>query len=106
MNLPDFLAAADLGFVHLAGSRVGLHHVVRAYNEGRSPEGIAEDFPTLPLATVHRCIAFYLDHRQEVDDYARRHDAEVERAAAVASKGPGIGELRRRLAAVGRRRDS
>jgi hypothetical protein len=38
MNLPEFLTSDDGGFINLTGHRIGLHHVVRVYEDGCSPE--------------------------------------------------------------------
>ena len=59
---------ADGGW-RLAGSRVSLDSVVHAYWDGKSPEGIVEEFPTLTAEPVYGAIAFYLHHRMEVDLY-------------------------------------
>ena len=38
MTLPEFLTVDDGGFIHVTGRRIGLHHVLRPYGEGLSPE--------------------------------------------------------------------
>jgi len=53
----------------VAGSRVSLDSIVHAYWEGRLPEAIAADFPSLSIEQVHGAIAFYLGHREEIDAY-------------------------------------
>src|SRR6516225_6459545 len=98
MTLPEFLQDTD-GYIHVAGHRVGLQDVVYYYNEGHSAEGLAEMFPTLTLALIHKLIAFYLEHRKDVDAYIARGEAEVAQLRAVALSGPDLAELRRRLAA-------
>jgi uncharacterized protein (DUF433 family) len=69
MEIPDFLHRLPDGEVVLTGHRIGLYHLVRGYNEGESAEMLASRYPTLSLALVHKVIAFYLDHRAEVDEY-------------------------------------
>ena len=101
MTLPDFLTQDSDGFIRLSGHRIGLHHVMRLYRDGYTPEMLAEHYPTLSLALVHRVIAFYLDNRAEVDAYLAREQAEFEREAA-ATQGPGLAELQRRLEAARR----
>ena len=98
-SLPDFLAADDGGFIHIAGHRIGLHHVVRLYREGYSPEMLAEAFPTLPLFLVHKVVAFYLENRAEVDDYIASEERATSAQMAVSPPTPGITELRNRLLA-------
>ena len=59
----------------IAGSRVSLASIVHAYWEGRLPESIVVDFPSLSLEQVHGAIAFYLGHREEVDKYLAEQEA-------------------------------
>jgi uncharacterized protein (DUF433 family) len=84
--------------VQVAGHRIGLQDLVYYYNEGYSPEGLLEAFPTLSLALIHKIIAFYLENRADVDAYVATCDAEMERQRASAPRGPDAAELRRRLA--------
>ena len=98
MIMPDYLTEDEHGYIHVTGHRVGLQDVIYYYNEGYSPEGLLEAFPTLTLSIVHKVIAFYLDHKTEVDVYAANSDAEVARQRATAPRGPDSVELRRRLA--------
>ena len=97
MNLPAFLASDDGGFIHLAGHRIGLNHVLRHYNEGYSPEMLACQFPSLRLALVHRIIAFYLENQAEVDAYMAAQVQEVSRQMALPRTAPTLAELRARL---------
>lgn len=99
MNLPDFLAQDGYGYIHLAGHHIGLRHVVELYTEGYTPEMLHEHFPTIPLALVHKAIAFYLENRTEVDAYVRQSREAVDRQAAGPQQGPDAAELRRRMQA-------
>jgi len=65
----EYVHQTPEGSWRLSGSRVSLDSVVHSYWEGQSPEAIAEDFPTLSLEQIHGAIAFYLRHRQEIDQY-------------------------------------
>ena len=67
MDLPDFLAQDTDGFLHLRGHRIGIQHVVHFYDEGYSAEMLAEEFPTLSLALIHKTIGFYLENRADID---------------------------------------
>jgi uncharacterized protein (DUF433 family) len=97
MTLPDFLTADELGDIRLTGHRIGLAHVVRLYNEGYSVEMIASEYRTLPLALIHKTIAFYLENRADVDAHVAEIDRELDRQASEARSGPSLAELRRRL---------
>ena len=58
------------GGYYVAGVRISLDSVVYAFNRGESPEQILEGYPLLgALARAYGAIAFYLDHKAEVDQY-------------------------------------
>ena len=96
MTLPDFLHEAQYGEILLTGHRIGLFHVVKFYNEGYSPEMLVCEFPTLPLALVHKVIAFYLENQKEVDEYVAREAAAIAQQRAT-GKHLDIVALRERL---------
>lgn len=66
------------GSVRVSGTRVSVDSIVEAHNRRETPEQIAESFPSVSLAQVYAVIAFYLGHRQEVDAYLRRREAEAQ----------------------------
>ena len=97
MQLPDFLTAAPDGEIRLTGHRIGLYHLVQRYNEGESAEMLACVYPTLPLALVHKLLAFYLDNRPEVDAYVAACSAAMDQQQQGAQR-LDLDSLRRRLA--------
>jgi uncharacterized protein (DUF433 family) len=99
MTLPEFLAKDRDDYIHFAGHRVGLRHVVDLYNNGFTPEMLHAHFPTLSLALIHKAIAFYLENRAETDVYIQRSREALERLAAAPQQGPDAAELRRRMEA-------
>ena len=99
MNLPDFLSQDRYGLIRLAGHRIGLRHVVELYNDHYTPERLHDHFPTLPLALIHKVIAFYLENKLAVDAYVQRSREELDRQAAAPQAGPDAIELRRRMQA-------
>ena len=66
----------------IADSRVSLDSVVCAYWEGKSPEAIAEEFPTLSSEQVYGAIAFYLRNKQVIDEYLAQQDSRWKDLAA------------------------
>src|SRR6266576_6086900 len=67
------------GGYYVAGTRVSLDSVVYAFNPGDSPEPILEEFPLLDkLSRVYGAIAFYLDHKAEIDKYLEETEREFE----------------------------
>lgn len=98
MNLPEFLTQDSKGFIHVAGHRIGLQHLVHYYNEGYSAELLSAEYTTLSLAVIHKIIAFYLENRSAVDQYMASCDAELQQCREAARHGPSVVELRQRLA--------
>src|SRR5258708_27269887 len=66
------------GGYYVAGTRISLDSVVYSFNEGHSPEEIQEDFPLLKLSQIYGAIAFYLDHKAEIDKYLEDTKREFE----------------------------
>ena len=56
-------------------TRVALDSIIYQFREGRSPEAIQDAFPALSLSQVYGAIAFYLDHRSELDGYLAYQEA-------------------------------
>ena len=77
-NVP--LTLTENGTIRVTGSRVSLEAVVYQYEQGNSAEQIHESFPSLRLADIHAVISYYLNHRDQVDEYA--HDQQ-KRASTV-----------------------
>jgi uncharacterized protein (DUF433 family) len=56
------------GKPRVAGHRIRVQDIVLAYQRDRSsPDQIIEAFPTITLADVHAALAYYHDHRSEID---------------------------------------
>jgi uncharacterized protein (DUF433 family) len=70
----DYVVHLPEGGWRVFGSRVSLDSVVHGYWEGRSPEAIAEEFPSLSPERVYGAIAFYLRNRDEIDQYLAAQD--------------------------------
>jgi uncharacterized protein (DUF433 family) len=77
------------GGLRVTGTRVSLDSILGAYNRRETPEGIAEDYPAVSLAQVYAVIAFYLRHREEVDGYLRRREAEAQELRRQIEARPG-----------------
>jgi uncharacterized protein (DUF433 family) len=99
MNLPDVLAQDRYGYIHLAGQRIGLRHIVELYTDGYTAEILHDHCPTVPLALVYKVIAFYLENRAEVGAYVRQSREALDRQAAEPQQGPDAAELWRRMEA-------
>jgi uncharacterized protein (DUF433 family) len=62
----DYIERREAGF-YIVGSRVPIDAVVWEYWNGEEPQCIQSHYPTLTLQEVEGAIAFYLNHRDEVD---------------------------------------
>ena len=56
------------GHAIVEGTRVGVHDVIGLLQNGETVDSIvARCFPNITRAQVYECLAFYEDHRGEVD---------------------------------------
>jgi uncharacterized protein (DUF433 family) len=72
------LTRLEGGGYRVTGTRISLELVVEHYQAGETPEAIVETFDTLRLADVYAIIAYYLDHKDEVEAYMRESEAKAE----------------------------
>jgi uncharacterized protein (DUF433 family) len=66
---PVPLASDDDGVIRVGGTRVTLEVLAAAFEDGASPEEVAQRHSTLDLADVYSVFTYYLRHRTEVRDY-------------------------------------
>ncbi len=85
MQLEDYFDFSDpSGEIRLKGHRVWIQHILRPYIEqGKRPEQIAEDLPTLSLDKVYATILYYLVNKESVTKYLRELEEELERQRAT-----------------------
>jgi uncharacterized protein (DUF433 family) len=56
------------GKPRIAGSRIQVKHIVVMHErQGMSPEEIVSEYPHLTLAGIYAALAYYHDHREEID---------------------------------------
>jgi uncharacterized protein (DUF433 family) len=71
------------GKPHILGHRIKVEHVANWYEKlGMSPAEIVEHHPTITLAQVHAALAYYYDHRDEIEADIREGDEFVEKLRA------------------------
>ena len=51
--------------------------MIRVFELGNTAEDIQSHFPALRLADIYAVIAYYLNHRAEVEAYLESHEAAV-----------------------------
>jgi len=64
------------GVIHVCGTRVTLDSIFLAFNGGATPEEIAQQYPTVPLADIYHLIGYCLRHAAEMEEYLRRRQRE------------------------------
>lgn len=62
----------ETGAVRVGNSRVLLEIVIRAFQDGASPESIVNRYDTLSLSDVYNTIGYYLRHMDTVEAYLNR----------------------------------
>lgn len=93
------------GVIRVGGSRVRLDTVIYAFNEGYTAEEIVSQYPVLRLADVYATLAYYLNHRETVDEYLRQRADAAGRARAEIEQKPEYQAFRARLLARRRQQD-
>lgn len=86
--LPEFLIRLPEGVIRVAGTRVSLESVVRAFQDGATPEEICLDFPSLDLAKIDSVLAYDRTRRDTIDAYLLAQQRCIERLARNARRIP------------------
>ena len=88
------------GALRIGDSRVLLELVIRAFQDGATPETIVQRYSTLALADVYAVIGYYLRHRNEIEGYLTRREEKAEDVRRRLETRQGdLGEIRARLLA-------
>ena len=74
--------------------------VIRAFQDGATPEAIAQRYPTATLADLYAVIAYYLRHRQELEAYLAEREQRAQDVRQRIERQQGdLADLRRRILA-------
>jgi uncharacterized protein (DUF433 family) len=105
MRFPEspYLEENECGALRIKGTRVGIEPIVAAFQDGESPEKIAQEFSTVTLAQVYGAIAYYLENKQLIDDDMAESQRELEKFPPLSQTNP---ELYARLEAARRQMGS
>lgn len=49
------------------GTRIGVHDVIGLIANGNAIDDVVRNFPDLKRSQVYECLAYYEDHRAEID---------------------------------------
>lgn len=92
------LTGAD-GVIRVSGTRVTLDSILLAFNDGETPEEIAQQYPSVPLADIYHLIGYHLRHAAETEAYLRRRQRESEKVRRENEARSSPDGVRRRLLA-------
>jgi uncharacterized protein (DUF433 family) len=56
------------GHARVEGTRIGVHDVIGLIVNGATVDEVCRSFPDLKRSHVYECLAYYEDHRAEIDD--------------------------------------
>lgn len=70
---------ADIdGVIRVSYTRVTLDTIVQAFGDGATAEGIAQQYPSVPLADIYTVIGYYLRHTAEVEAYLQQRQEQAD----------------------------
>lgn len=88
------------GALRVGDSRVLLEVVIRAFQDGATPETIVQRYSTLTLADMYAVIAYYLRQRSDIEAYLARRERQAEEVQRrIESRQGDLSDIRARLLA-------
>ena len=69
------------GRVRIDGTRVTVLQIVTCYQQGLTPEEIADQYPHVNLAQIYAALTYYHANRDEIDRELEAEAAEFDRLA-------------------------
>jgi uncharacterized protein (DUF433 family) len=78
----------ETGIARVAGTGYKVRLLTQEYLRGDSPERIQRNHSDLTLGQIYSVIAYYNDHKEEMDADMDRREKEVERMRAEAGESP------------------
>ncbi|MGA0197928.1 MAG: DUF433 domain-containing protein [Prochlorotrichaceae cyanobacterium] len=89
----------EAGGIRIGLSRVTLDSLLAAYHNGSTPEEIAIQFSVLSLEDIYSTIAYYLNHREEIDNYLEQRSQQAQKRRQQLTQKHDLADLRQRLIA-------
>jgi uncharacterized protein (DUF433 family) len=88
------------GALRVGRSRVLLELVMHAFQDGATPEAIAQRYPTATLADIYAVIAYSLRHREDIEAYLAEREQKAQEVRQRIERHQGdLADLRARLLA-------
>lgn len=86
------------GSFRVGNSHVLLELVIRAFEDGATPEAIVQRYPTATLADIYGVIAYYLRHEEAVKQYLNEREQQAEAVRSrIESQQRDMSDLRQRI---------
>jgi uncharacterized protein (DUF433 family) len=90
----------ESGAIRIGNTRVLLELVIRAFQDGASPESIVQRYSALSLSDAYTTIGYYLRHPQEIESYVNQREQLAESVRQkLSNTQPDISLIRSRLLA-------
>jgi uncharacterized protein (DUF433 family) len=87
----------EAGGIRIGSSRVTLDSLLATYHNGSTPEEIAIQYSVLSLEDIYSAIAYYLNHRQEIDNYLEQRNQQAQQIRQQLTQKHNLVDLRQRL---------
>jgi uncharacterized protein (DUF433 family) len=88
----------ETGAIRVGNSRVLLETVIRAFQDGASPESIVHRYSTVSLSDVYNTIGYYLKYQNSVEAYLNQREQLAESVQQrLSSIQPDLSLIRTRL---------
>jgi uncharacterized protein (DUF433 family) len=71
-------AGVRSGNAIVEGTRIGVHDVAAMIRTGCTVDGVVASFPRLTRAQVYECLAYYEDHREELEPLVAAQTSQLE----------------------------
>src|SRR5258708_2113272 len=95
------LIVTEHGTIRIKGSRVSLDSIIHHFKLGATAEQIVQSFPSLSLGDVYSSIAYYLTHREDIEEYLQQQETEADALEEQLESNPNyqaeVAELRSRI---------
>ncbi len=89
----------EVGGIRVWASRVTLDSLLASYHNGSTPQEIAIQVSVLRLEDIFTSIAYYLNHRQEIDSYLEQRKQQAQQLRQQLSQKHNLVDMRQRLLA-------
>src|SRR3982751_6814757 len=66
------LATDRDGVMRVSGTRVTLDTIVAAFQEGATPEEMAQQYPSVSLGDLYQVVGYFLRHADEIHAYLQQ----------------------------------